>query len=63
MLTGPMATMLLADQGAEVIKVEAGHGEQMRHLGMPHNGVNAMFYAHSEKSKWLSALKKQKSKK
>lgn len=45
MVSGPVAAMMLADQGAEVIKVEPLQGEQMRHLGNPHNGVTAMFYS------------------
>ena len=45
MVSGPVAAMMLADQGAEVVKVEPPGGEQMRHLGAPHNGVNAVFYS------------------
>ncbi|MEQ8861691.1 MAG: CoA transferase [Pseudomonadales bacterium] len=45
MVSGPMAAMMLADQGADVIKVEPPGGEQMRHLGAPHNGVSAMFFS------------------
>ncbi|MEM7018970.1 MAG: CoA transferase, partial [Pseudomonadota bacterium] len=45
MVSGPVAAMMLADQGAEVIKVEPLHGEQMRHLSPPHNGVSATFYS------------------
>ncbi len=45
MVSGPVAAMMLADQGAEVIKVEPPGGEQMRHLGAPHNGVSAMFFS------------------
>ncbi|NBR79249.1 MAG: CoA transferase, partial [Alphaproteobacteria bacterium] len=45
MVSGPMGAMMLADQGAEVIKVEPVHGEQMRHMAPPHNGVNAVFYS------------------
>ena len=45
MVSGPVAAMMLADQGAEVIKVEPPDGEQMRHFGGAHNGVNAMFYS------------------
>lgn len=45
MVSGPMGAMMLADQGAEVIKVEPLHGEQMRHMAPPHNGVNAPFYS------------------
>ena len=45
MVSGPVAAMMLADQGAEVIKVEPPGGEQMRHLGTAHNGVPATFYS------------------
>ncbi len=45
MVSGPMGAMMLADQGAEVIKVEPTHGEQLRHMGRPHNGVNPAFYS------------------
>ena len=45
MVSGPVAAMMLADQGAEVVKVEPPKGEQMRHFGGQHNGVNAMFYS------------------
>lgn len=45
MVSGPVAAMMLADQGAEVVKVEPPDGEQVRHFGGLHNGVNAMFYS------------------
>ena len=45
MVSGPVAAMMLSDQGAEVIKVEPLHGEQMRHMGSLHNGVTAIFYS------------------
>ena len=45
MVSGPVAAMMLADQGADVVKVEPPKGEQMRHFGGQHNGVNAMFYS------------------
>ncbi len=45
MVSGPVAAMMLADQGADVIKVEPPGGEQMRHLGAPHNGVTPMFFS------------------
>jgi crotonobetainyl-CoA:carnitine CoA-transferase CaiB-like acyl-CoA transferase len=32
-ISGPNATMMLADQGADVIKVEAPGGDIMRRLG------------------------------
>ncbi len=44
MITGPMATMILADQGAEVIKVEPpGIGDVMRYLGSGSRGMSAMY--------------------
>lgn len=45
MVSGPVATMMLCDQGADVIKVEALTGEQMRHIGPPHNGVASAFFS------------------
>ena len=43
-MSGPYATMLLADQGAEVIKVEQpGVGDLMRHGGTSRNNVSAFF--------------------
>ena len=44
MLSGPWATMLLADQGADVIKVEVpGGGDHVRSLGNQRAGMSAMF--------------------
>ncbi len=45
MVSGPVAGAMLADQGAEVIKIEPPHGEQMRHLGQPHNGLPPTFFS------------------
>lgn len=45
MVSGPVAAMMLADQGAEVIKVEPIAGEQMRHIGPQHNGLTAGFFS------------------
>jgi crotonobetainyl-CoA:carnitine CoA-transferase CaiB-like acyl-CoA transferase len=43
-ITGPFATMLLADQGAEVIKIEPlGIGDVMRHLGTSRGGISTLF--------------------
>ncbi len=43
---GPYATMLLADMGAEVIKVETGKGDTMRHAGKaPAPGMGGVFMA------------------
>ncbi len=44
MISGPMATVLLGDQGADVIKVEGpGVGDLMRLLGKPREGITASF--------------------
>jgi crotonobetainyl-CoA:carnitine CoA-transferase CaiB-like acyl-CoA transferase len=44
MISGPMATGLLGDQGADVIKVEGpGVGDLMRLLGRPREGITASF--------------------
>ena len=34
MVSGPVAAMMLADQGARVIKVEPTSGEQMRQIAL-----------------------------
>lgn len=41
-LSGPFATMLLADQGADVVKIEAPGGDQARHIGANRDGVDGM---------------------
>ena len=44
MLSGPWATMILADQGADVIKVEQpGQGDHTRTAGNRRNGLSASF--------------------
>ncbi len=44
MISGPMATGLLGDQGADVIKVESpGVGDLMRLLGKPREGITPVF--------------------
>jgi crotonobetainyl-CoA:carnitine CoA-transferase CaiB-like acyl-CoA transferase len=44
MLTGPYAAALLADQGAEVIKVERpDRGDLTRWIGARHNGMTSLF--------------------
>jgi crotonobetainyl-CoA:carnitine CoA-transferase CaiB-like acyl-CoA transferase len=44
MVSGPLATMILADQGADVIKVEAPRGGDLtRQLGPRRNGMAAIF--------------------
>jgi crotonobetainyl-CoA:carnitine CoA-transferase CaiB-like acyl-CoA transferase len=44
MVSGPMATAVLADQGADVIKVEPpGAGDLIRHIGCSRGGISAIF--------------------
>jgi crotonobetainyl-CoA:carnitine CoA-transferase CaiB-like acyl-CoA transferase len=44
MISGPMATLLLADQGADVIKIEApGGGDLVRVMGSDKRGMAATF--------------------
>ena len=45
MVSGPVAAMILGDQGADVIKVEPVHGEQLRYLGVQHNGISPTLYS------------------
>jgi crotonobetainyl-CoA:carnitine CoA-transferase CaiB-like acyl-CoA transferase len=43
MISGPLATMTLADQGADVIKVEAKAGDHARHVATRRGGFSASF--------------------
>jgi crotonobetainyl-CoA:carnitine CoA-transferase CaiB-like acyl-CoA transferase len=43
MVAGPVATMMLADQGADVIKVESPSGDLMRHFSFGRTGMSASF--------------------
>ncbi|MGA9275445.1 CaiB/BaiF CoA transferase family protein [Ilumatobacter sp.] len=44
MISGPLAAMMLADQGADVVKVEnPGFGDIMRLLGSSKNGMTGIF--------------------
>jgi crotonobetainyl-CoA:carnitine CoA-transferase CaiB-like acyl-CoA transferase len=42
-MTGPLATMILGDQGADVIKVEPPHGDPLRFIGSSVGGMSAYF--------------------
>jgi crotonobetainyl-CoA:carnitine CoA-transferase CaiB-like acyl-CoA transferase len=42
-MSGPLGTMVLADQGADVIKVEPPGGEVIRKVGMGRGGTTAYF--------------------
>jgi len=51
-LSGPFCTMLLADQGAEVVKVEEpGRGDDARHLGPPFRGDISGFFVSINRNK------------
>ncbi|TVS18672.1 MAG: CoA transferase [Gammaproteobacteria bacterium] len=50
MISGPVATMMLADQGADVIKVEPPSGDLVRHMGASRGGMSATFLS-SNRSK------------
>lgn len=41
-LSAPIATLILGDQGADVIKVETPSGDQLRHSGSQRKGVEGM---------------------
>jgi crotonobetainyl-CoA:carnitine CoA-transferase CaiB-like acyl-CoA transferase len=45
-IAGPFATMVLADQGADVVKIEPlGLGDVMRHIGTARGGISTLFAA------------------
>jgi CoA:oxalate CoA-transferase len=50
-LAGPYAGMLLADLGADVIKVEPRSGDISRHVGVPGPGGNSPYFASLNRSK------------
>ncbi|NOX49793.1 MAG: CoA transferase [Gammaproteobacteria bacterium] len=43
MVSGPVAARMLADQGADVIKVESPKGDEMRKIGNQRNGLTSAF--------------------
>ena len=50
-LSGPYCTALLADLGAEVVKVEAPQGDEYRHVGPSRAGESALFQL-VNRNKW-----------
>jgi formyl-CoA transferase len=50
-LSGPFATMLLADLGADVIKVEPGTGDDSRHWGPPFVGDTSTYFISLNRNK------------
>ncbi len=56
-LAGPFCTMLLADLGADVVKVERpGTGDETRAWGPPHAGGEAAYFLSVNRSKRSAAL-------
>jgi crotonobetainyl-CoA:carnitine CoA-transferase CaiB-like acyl-CoA transferase len=43
MISGPFAGQILADLGAEVVKLEPAGGDPLRHVRPQHNGMGALF--------------------
>jgi crotonobetainyl-CoA:carnitine CoA-transferase CaiB-like acyl-CoA transferase len=54
MISGPMATMLLADQGADVIKIEPPAGDLMRHYGVMRKGMSSSFLSNNHGKRSLT---------
>ena len=52
-LAGPLSTALLADLGAEVVKVEPPQGDDYRHIGPMRNGQSALFTVMNRNKKSL----------
>ena len=62
-LSGPFCTMVLADLGADVIKVEALAGEDARYMGPFVNGVSGYFMSVNRNKRSISLdLKSEKGK-
>jgi crotonobetainyl-CoA:carnitine CoA-transferase CaiB-like acyl-CoA transferase len=54
MVSGPVATMMLGDQGADVIKIEPLSGELMRSVGTPNNGMTTSFLCSNRSKRSLT---------
>lgn len=54
MISGPVATMMLADQGADVIKIESPAGDLMRNYGVIHNGMSSSFLSSNRNKRSLA---------
>ena len=60
MISGPLAAMMLADQGAEVVKVESpGLGDLMRFLGSSKGGMTGIFVGNNRGKRSLVVDLKQ----
>lgn len=54
MISGPVATMLLGDQGADVIKVESPSGDLVRAMGVGAKGVSGSFLSSNRNKRAIS---------
>jgi crotonobetainyl-CoA:carnitine CoA-transferase CaiB-like acyl-CoA transferase len=54
MISGPMATMILADQGADVIKIEPPAGDLMRRFGVVWKGMSSSFLSNNHGKRSLT---------
>jgi len=50
-LSGPYCSLLLADMGADVIKIEPPNGDQSRRWGPPFDGPDSLYFASVNRSK------------
>ena len=60
MVSGPVCTMMLGDQGADVIKIEPLSGELMRSVGAPNNGMTTSFLCSNRSKRSLTLNLKDK---
>ena len=61
MISGPVATMMLADQGADVIKVEPINGDLVRYMGPNREGLTSGFISANRSKRSLAVdLKTEK---
>lgn len=51
MISGPLGAMILADQGADVIKIESPIGDSSRHVATRRNGFSASFLNNNRNKK------------
>ena len=60
MVSGPTATMILGDQGADIIKIEPLEGELMRKVGNSINGMTNSFLCCNRSKRSLTLNLKNK---